>query len=234
MPRSQKYVAYYRVSTVRQGTSGLGLEAQQEAVRRHLCDVPLLAEFTEVESGAKRDRPQLERALRHCRITGATLLIAKLDRLSRNAHFLLGLQEAGVKFVAADMPEANEMVVGIMAVMAQHEREMISKRTKEALAAARARGTMLGAAAHAGGPRVRQLLGKGYHQLGGEATRRNALTRATQLQEILEDIAATGVASNHAIATELNRRQIMTPRGGQWHAASVWRVRKRLAELTDR
>src|SRR4051812_27014736 len=140
------YVAYYRVSTARQGRSGLGLEAQQSAGRGYLdggsC---LLAERVEVESG-KRDanRPKLQDALRLCRVHNATLVIAKLDRLSRDAHFLLGLQKAGVKFVAADMPEANEMVVGLLAVIAQAERKMISSRTKAALAAAKARGTKLG------------------------------------------------------------------------------------------
>src|SRR3954452_7952675 len=141
------FVAYYRVSTARQGRSGLGLEAQQKAVRDYLNggSWSLLAELVEVESG-KRDanRPKLQHALPLCRLHDAMLVIAKLDRLSRDAHFLLGLQKAGVRFVAADMPEANEMVVGLMAVIAQAERQMISRRTKEALAAAKARGVRLG------------------------------------------------------------------------------------------
>ena len=125
---------------------GLGLEAQRKAVEDFLNGGrwQLMAEFVEVESGKRDDRPKLAEALALCRLHSATLVIAKLDRLCRDAHFLLGLQKAGVRFVAADMPEANEMVVGIMAVVAQAERKMISARTKAALAAAKARGKRLG------------------------------------------------------------------------------------------
>jgi DNA invertase Pin-like site-specific DNA recombinase len=141
-----KFVSYLRVATDRQGQSGLGLEAQRAAVRDWLDGGrwTLIEEFVEVESGAKNGRPKLDAALAMARAHGATLVIAKLDRLSRDAHFLLGLQKAGVKFVAVDMPEANEMVVGIMAVVAQAERKMISARTKAALAAAKAKGKKLG------------------------------------------------------------------------------------------
>jgi len=126
-----KFVAYLRVSTARQGHSGLGLEAQRAAVAGFLsrANLRLMAELVEVESGCRDDRPKLAEALTACRLHNATLIIAKLDRLSRDAHFLLGLQKAGVQFVAADMPEANEMVVGLMAVVAQAERKMISDRT---------------------------------------------------------------------------------------------------------
>jgi DNA invertase Pin-like site-specific DNA recombinase len=141
-----RFVSYLRVSTDRQGKSGLGLEAQRKAVEDFLNggSWKLIDEFIEVESGKRDDRPKLAEALARCRLHNATLVIAKLDRLSRDAHFLLGLQKAGVRFVAADMPEANEMVVGIMAVVAQAERKMISARTKAALAAAKARGKRLG------------------------------------------------------------------------------------------
>src|SRR5271166_1804391 len=143
------YVGYYRVSTERQGRSGLGLEAQQTAVEAFIAskgdDAKLVASYVEVESGKRSDnRPELTKAMEHARLTGSTLLIAKLDRLSRDAHFLLGLQKAGVRFVAADMPEANELVVGIMAVIAQAERKMISTRTKAALAEARKRVAVTG------------------------------------------------------------------------------------------
>ena len=140
------FVSYLRVSTAKQGQSGLGLEAQRKAVADFLNggSWTLLAEYVEVESGANDERPKLAEALARCRLHDATLVIAKLDRLSRDAHFLLGLQKAGVRFVAADMPEANEMVVGIMAVVAQAERRMISARTKAALQAAKARGVRLG------------------------------------------------------------------------------------------
>src|SRR5258706_10612390 len=141
-----KFIAYYRVSTARQGRSGLGLEAQRNAVMDHLNGGKwrLVAEHTEVESGKRTDRPELARAIGACRRHRATLIIAKLDRLSRDAHFLLGLQKAGVEFIAADMPTANRLTVGIMALVAEEERRLISKRTKEALAAAKRRGVKLG------------------------------------------------------------------------------------------
>ena len=134
-----RYIAYYRVSTERQGRSGLGLEAQQAAVAAFLAGNggPPVAEFIEVESGRKADRPQLARAMEACRLYGAVLLIAKLDRLARNAAFLLSLRDAGIEFRACDLPEANRLVVGIMALVAKHEAEMISARTKAALAAAK-------------------------------------------------------------------------------------------------
>src|SRR6516164_1733158 len=146
MGTNGKFVAYYRVSTQKQGRSGLGLEAQRHAVAEFLNggDWKIVGEFTEVESGKRSDRPELARALAMCRLHGARLVIAKLDRLSRNAHFLFGLQEAGVDFVAADMPNANQLTVGIMAVVAQDEAKRISERTKAALAAAERRGTVLG------------------------------------------------------------------------------------------
>src|SRR3954471_2471435 len=141
------FVAYYRVSTARQGRSGLGLEAQKKAVSDFLNGGPwqLLAEFVEIESGKTDDRPELEQALATCELSGAALVVAKLDRLSRNLAFLAKLQESGARFVAADMPEANELTIHIMAAVAQAERKAISTRTKEALAAAKARGVRLGA-----------------------------------------------------------------------------------------
>src|SRR3954462_7918743 len=140
------FVAYYRVSTERQGRSGLGLEAQRKAVEDFLNggNWRLVAEFTEVERGKHADRPALAKAFQACRLSRAKLVIAKLDRLSRDAHFLLGLEKAAVDFVAADMPAANRLTVGIMAMVADEERRLISKRTKEGLAAAKARGVKLG------------------------------------------------------------------------------------------
>lgn len=141
-----KFVAYYRVSTTRQGRSGLGLQAQQDAVLRFLDGVGgrMLETFTEVESGKRNNRPELHKALSRAKVSGARLIIAKMDRLSRNASFLLRLRDSGVRFIAADLPNADETVVGIMAVMAQRERELIGLRTKEALAVVRARLAMDG------------------------------------------------------------------------------------------
>ena len=139
-------MAYERVSTARQGASGLGLEAQRNAIDAFAAirQAAILARFTEVESGKTPDRPELAKALHLARVTRAILVIAKLDRLSRNAAFLLTLRDSGVKFIACDMPEANELTIGIMALVAQAEREAISRRTKEALAVAQARGVKLG------------------------------------------------------------------------------------------
>ncbi|MGI4873013.1 MAG: recombinase family protein [Janthinobacterium lividum] len=139
------YTPYYRVSTQKQSNSGLGLEAQQAAVRQFVPDPAQLGpEFVEVESGKQNQRPQLLAAIAEARRTGSTLLIAKLDRLSRNAGFIFALRDSGVRFVCCDMPDANTLTVGLFAVIAQHEREMISKRTKDALAAKKARGAQLG------------------------------------------------------------------------------------------
>ena len=139
-------MAYERVSTARQGASGLGLEAQRKTIEVFAVSrgAEVLARFTEVESGKRADRPELAKALHLAKVTGATLVIAKLDRLSRNAAFLLALRDSGVKFIAVDMPEANDLTVGIMALVAQAERAAISRRTKEALAVAKPGGVKLG------------------------------------------------------------------------------------------
>jgi len=143
------YVAYLRVSTKQQGASGLGLEAQQMQVRKFVGGAgEILREYVEVESGKRDDRPQLEKAIRHAKEAGARLLIAKLDRLSRNAAFIFKLRDSGVNFVCADMPEANSLTIGIMAVLAQDERERIAARTKAALEAKKAQGKILGTPAN--------------------------------------------------------------------------------------
>lgn len=146
MAAGRRLVAYERVSTARQGASGLGLEAQRKVIEDFAASrgAEVLARFTELESGRKADRLELLKALHLAKVTGATLVIAKLDRLSRNAAFLLALRDSGARFVAVDMPEANVLTVGIMALVAQAEREAISRRTKEALAVAKARGVKLG------------------------------------------------------------------------------------------
>lgn len=216
-----RFVAYYRVSTARQGRSGLGLEAQQRAVRDYLNggSWKLVAEFTEIESGKRDDRPVLAEALAACRVHRATLMIAKLDRLARDAHFLLGLQKAGVSFRAADMPEANEMIVGIMAVVAQAERKMISERTRAALAAAKARGVKLG-----GRPEnlKRTTIGR---RRANEARRAKADARAADLLPTIRALQASGITSATGIARALNEQGTITaPRGGPWQALQVQRV----------
>jgi DNA invertase Pin-like site-specific DNA recombinase len=174
-------------------------------------------QFVEVESGKREDRPKLAEALGLCRLHGATLVIAKLDRLSRDAHFLLGLQKAGVRFVAADMPEANEMVVGIMAVVAQAERKMISIRTKAALAAAKARGAKLGRPGNLRNQEAGRERGRARRTvLAGE--------RVADLQPIIADVQASGASSLRQIAAGLNQRGIPTARGSAWSAAQVKRV----------
>ena len=147
---SGRFVAYYRVSTARQGRSGLGLEGQKQAVADFLNGGrwKLVAEFVEVESGRKTNRAELQKALAACRLHKATLVVAKFDRLSRNAAFLLALRDSSVECLAVDMPDANRLTVGIMAMIAEHEAEAISERTKAALAAAKRRGVKLGNPAH--------------------------------------------------------------------------------------
>lgn len=219
------FVSYCRVSTARQGKSGLGLEAQREAVRSYLNggNWSLVSEFTEVESGKKSDRPELEKALQACRIYGAKLVIAKLDRLSRDAHFLLGLEKAGVDFVAADMPHANRLTVGIMAMVADEERRMISQRTKAALAAAKRRGVKLG------GDRGARLT-KVARKAGRDAQASRARDRAADLAPIIHELQQTGVTSFSGLATAFNQRGIPTPRGGsEWTATQIARVIERLA-----
>ncbi len=214
-----KFVAYYRVSTAKQGRSDLGLEAQQEAVRSYLNggSWQLVAEVVEVESGKRNDRPQLTAALKRAKVTGARLVIAKLDRLSRNVAFLAALQESGAKFTAADMPEADEFTVHILAAVAQRERKLISERTRAALGAAKARGVKLG---NPNGAAAIRRAGRGTGA-ALEAVRRNAEGRAAEYAETIADIRAGGASSLPAIAKELNERGIVTPRGGKWHPSSV-------------
>jgi DNA invertase Pin-like site-specific DNA recombinase len=180
----------------------------------------LIAEYVEVESVSRDDRPKLADALARCRLHNATLVIAKLDRLSRDAHFLLGLQKAGVRFVAVDMPEANEMVVGIMACVAQAERKMISARTKGALAAAKARGVKLGS--------PRNLTNGEAGRKASAAVRAKAADeRAADLRPLIADMRSRGLSSLREIAAGLNARGIPATRGGPWSAIQVRRALQR-------
>jgi DNA invertase Pin-like site-specific DNA recombinase len=218
-----KYVSYLRVSTKRQGESGLGVEAQRAAVEAWLNGGRwrLVEEHVEVESGKRADnRPALTAAFAACRAYNARLVIAKLDRLSRDAHFLLGLQKAGVEFVAVDMPHANRLTVGIMALVAEQEREATSQRTKAALAAAKARGTRLGKPK--GTPVQRSDVGRVN---GSKANAENARAFAERMRPILDKVS--GLSAN-AAAAELAQRGYATARGGQWSATQVINIRKRL------
>ena len=168
-----------------------------------------------MESGKRNDRPQLTAALAHAKATGATVVIAKLDRLARNLAFISNLMESGVEFVAADMPMANRLTVHVLAAVAEHEREMISQRTKAALAAAKARGTKLG---NPNGARA--LRGRG-NASAVAAIRASAAAHTAQVLPVIAAIQAEGKVSLHSIAAELNRRGILTARGGRWYAATV-------------
>ncbi|MFC3816394.1 recombinase family protein [Lysobacter sp. GCM10012299] len=215
-------VGYYRVSTRQQGASGLGLEAQQAAVQDYARTngAQLVATFTEVESGKRDDRPELSKALRLARLTGATLVIAKLDRLSRNAAFLLTLRDSGVSFVCADMPHADSLTIGVLALVAQQEREAISRRTRDALAAAKRRGQTLG---NPNGAAALRRAGKGNHAATA-AKQRRAAVRAATLTPVIEEIRQRGLTTLRAIADELNARGIQTATGKRWHPTSVARA----------
>ncbi len=213
-----KFVSYLRVSTAKQGNSGLGIEAQRAAVLDYLNGGAwtLSDEFVEIESGKVNTRPKLEAAFARCKLTGATLVIAKLDRLSRDAAFLIGLERAGVNFVAADMPNANRLTIGIMALVAQEEREAISRRTRDALAAAKVRRQTQGLpplGGFRGGPKVDTAAGRA-------AIAQKAEAYATRVRPTVAKMRDDGM-SLRQIATALTADGIKTPRGGLWTAAAV-------------
>lgn len=208
----RQFVGYYRVSTQSQHRSALGLKAQVESVARYVRSVSgeLLADFEEVESGGSSSRMQLAAALRLCRTRRATLVIAKLDRLSRNMSFIAQLMESGVDFVAADMPSANKLTIHIIAAMAEYERDLISQRTKEALAAAKRRGTILG------NPQL------GIAAVRGTASRVAAADQfAARLAPTINAMKANGVTSYSGIARSLNALGVRTSRGKDWTAMAV-------------
>jgi len=204
------FIAYYRVSTDKQGAQGLGMDAQREAVARFIGQRgQIVGEYTEVESGRKNNRPQLLAALEECKARRATLVIAKLDRLARNVYFISGLMESKVDFQAVDMPDANRLTIHVLAAVAEHEREMISQRTKAALAQAKARGTKLG------NPNAAQAAAIG----------RAAIVipqPPPKVRTLICDRHASG-ASLREIARELNQLGIKTPKGSQWYACTVER-----------
>jgi len=218
-----KYVAYYRVSTQKQGSSGLGLEAQQKAVRDYLNGGKwqLIAELTEVESGKRSDREQLNEALRLCRIHKAKLVIANLSRLSRNVAFVSALMEAKIAFVAVDFPTANDLTVHILSAVAQHETSAVSSRTKAALAAAKARGVKLGTPSS---------------NTFNVTDRRNgniqsALVRKSKAHAYASDVLPLALPlkksglSLRKIAEQMTKQGIPTPKGNNnWTATGVKRL----------
>lgn len=219
-------VTYLRVSTQKQGQSGLGLEAQRKAVEDYLNggDWNILEELVEVESGKNSKRPKLLEAIELCKASGAKLVVAKIDRLTRDAAFLLNLKDAGIDFIAADMPEANRLTIGIMALVAEQEREAISKRTKAALAAAKARGQQLGAY------RDGVFVGRRGTPEDAERAReaRTALFKArmVNITPLLRRIDPESVLSLRAIANGLNEMNVPTVTGkGSWSANSVRRLK---------
>jgi DNA invertase Pin-like site-specific DNA recombinase len=211
-PRS--FVAYYRVSTDRQGRSGLGLEAQRQAVQSFVSTErgQAVADFTEVETGKRADRPQLREALAACRRRKAVLVIAKLDRLARNLAFVANLMESGVEFVAVDMPHADRFTLHIFAALAEEEGRRISQRTRAALAAAKARGTVLGATG----------------RVLAERNRASARCRAAELAQMIESLRSEGIITARELADALNARGIAGAGGGRWHPTSVRRMCQRI------
>jgi hypothetical protein len=237
-----KFVAYYRVSTEKQGRSGLGLDAQREAVERYLNggNWQLVGEAIEIESGKRNDRPKLVEALRLCRIHKATLIIAKLDRLARNVAFISNLMESGVEFTAVDFPQANRLTVHILAAVAEHEAVMISQRTKAALASKRAYYARLtdeekaelrakGKATQLGGHRGHlPPFARKAAQISAAKRTAAASSRVADLAPILAEVRAEGRSSLRQIAAGLNARNIRTARGGEWSAVQVARVLARV------
>ena len=215
----RQYIAYYRVSTEEQGKDGHGLDAQRNAVQGYLQahGGVLIGEYTEIESGKKNNRPELQDAIRGCRRGKVTLLIAKLDRLGRNVAFIATLMDSKVEFVCCDNPHANELMIHILAAFAQHERKQISKRTKEGLAAAKAKGVKLG------NPRIHEV---------NQPRQEQADRFAVGMIPVIEEIKAAGHTTRRALAAELNRRGVPTAKEGkEWFPNTVQLLLKRIERL---
>jgi DNA invertase Pin-like site-specific DNA recombinase len=209
-----EYVSYLRVSTQRQGISGLGIEAQRAAVEQYVLQAQgtLVQEYVEIETASGRARPVLEQSIRHCRQARATLLIAKLDRLARNVAFVSSLMEGGVDFVAADAPYANRLMIHILAAFAEHERTQISERTKAALGAAKARGVRLGV----NGARLAQQ------------RRVASQDFAESMRATVHSVVSRGARTLAQIAAEMNALGISTREGASWSPGTVQRLLRRL------
>ncbi len=229
-----KAVAYYRVSTKRQGASGLGLEGQRTAVAEHIArsGLALAYEYTEIESGKNNDRTELAKAIAHAKRMGAVLVVAKLDRLARNVAFTSKLMEAGVEFVACDNPTANRLTIHILAAVAEDEARRISDRTKAALAAAKARGVKLGAAreGHFDGIDRGEWLGKAREK-AAEAVKKSADEAYVDIIEEMRAMRDEGL-SLRAIATKLTEKGYTTRRGKAWNSVQVMHVLNRFEAAT--
>lgn len=211
-----KYVAYYRVSTLKQGKSGLGLEAQRKMVTGFVAlnGGEIVKEYTEIESGKCSDRPELNKAMKYASLVGGRLLVGKLDRLSRDLHFILSLQKSKIDFQVADLPGCDSFTIHIYGALAQRERELIASRTKAGLAAAKARGVKLG---------TNNLKPELIHEAsakGVQIRRQNADNFAAKVRPVIEAMLALG-RSLRGVAGELNRLGVQTARGGIWTATSV-------------
>jgi DNA invertase Pin-like site-specific DNA recombinase len=239
----RKFVSYCRVSTAKQGRSGLGLEAQRQAINDYLNggQWKLVAEYVEIETGKNDERPELRKALHRAKVTGATLVIAKLDRLSRNLRFIAELQESKVKFVCADMPDANELTIHIFASLAQHERKVISERTKRALQAvkkAEADPAKAKARREAGkkplgnpnGARALRRAGKG-NKAAVAARKAKADRHAEDVMPVIDDIRASGISTLRGITIELNERGSLTAHKTQWYPTTVKNLLARSGRL---
>jgi DNA invertase Pin-like site-specific DNA recombinase len=221
--RMKRCISYLRVSTSKQGVDGYGVDAQRGAIETYLAltGAELSEEFIEVESGRRNDRPILEQALLACRRQKATLLVAKLDRLSRTVVFLSRLVEARVDFVAVDNPHANKLMVHLLAAFAEHERDMIAARTKAALASARARGVKLG------NPKLSDARAAAIH-----AIQSRAATHRANVLPIIAAIRSSGVSTYAGVAAALEARGVPTDRGGRWHSTTVRNIESRIAGLS--
>jgi DNA invertase Pin-like site-specific DNA recombinase len=220
----QSCVAYYRVSTQKQGRSGLGLEAQQRAVRDHLdrTSRKLIAELVEVESGKNPDRPKLAEALKLCRLTGSKLIVARLDRLARNVAFVSSLMEAGTDFEAVDFPQANRFTVHILAAVAEYEARLISERMRASLAAAKARGVKLGGRTSTSGNPAG--LAKARRLIAAKSA-----ARIADLAPVIAEIRAAGFVSAASVARQLNARGIRAARAGRWTRSTAAFMLSRLS-----
>lgn len=221
-----KFITYFRVSTADQGKSGLGLAAQRKTVMDYLNggNHQILDEFQEIESGGNNNRPALQKAIRDCELKGARLIVAKLDRLSRDLHFITTLQESKVKFVVAEMPDATELTIHIYAAMAQHERKVIGERTKAALERKKAEGTKLGNP-HLGKNKIPTM--KMVNNPAGDTTnaresrKKKADDYARKIYDVIQGFETTSLRET---AKALNNAGYETARGGKWQATSVKRI----------